>query len=439
MTEQPVLLSDAAHGSTEFAARQAALAFLIGTVRLDGKGGNAAALSPAAWSCVAEQAVQQKIGALAYHRVANGPEGALVPDPVRNRLRTLYALGQLRNTLLLRDAGQVIDVLHAAGIPVMVLKGLHLATQVYAEPALRTMSDIDVMVHERDLAEAEAALVREGFGPQPRPDIRDFCRRSNHLARLTRPKTVPVEVHWTIERPTSPFSIDVEGLWRRAQPVSIDGVEALALSAEDLILHLCLHTSYHHRFDRTALKGLVDIDAVVAASNGRIDWHGLARTAGAWKAGPYVYATLHLATAILGTPVPPAVLGTLGRKPGDDDLVELVRRFILTPMIDLPQGYRDIRDPDTWWHRVGNVVRSIFLPKDQIRRLYNVREGSPVVYLFYGVRVVDLLVRRGKLGLQLVLGTRQVRPALFREAARSRIDAWVGRAPPDPPEEGALN
>ena len=301
-------------------------------------------------------------------------------------------------------------------------------------PGLRTMSDIDIMVPERDLAKAEHVMVGLGFGPLPRPDLEEFCRRSNHLARLSRPKSVPVEVHWTIERPTSPFTIDVDALWRRAQPIALGGLEVLALSPEDLLLHLCLHTSYHHRFDRMALKGLVDIDMVVAAFEGRLDWRQVARTAREWGAGSYVYSTLRLATMILETPVPKAALASLDRKMEDETIIELARQFALTPIVDLPPGFREVRASRSLPKRAASVARGIFLPRRHMRRLYGLRDGSPLVYLYYGVRVFDLLRHRGALGLQVLLHTRRVQPALFREAARKRITAWVGTTPATPEE-----
>ncbi|TFG54321.1 MAG: hypothetical protein E4H37_00590 [Gemmatimonadales bacterium] len=434
MTGTMVVAETASGERSTFQEQRVALDFLVANLRRNRSGATVEGLTPSAWDSVADQAAQQKLGPLAYHRLTAGLDALPIPGPVRERLRTFYAVGQLRNTLLLRDAVHVIGALQAAGVPVMVLKGLHLAVQVYSEPGLRTMSDIDIMVPERDLAKAEHVMVGLGFGPLPRPDLEEFCRRSNHLARLSRPKSVPVEVHWTIERPTSPFTIDVDALWRRAQPIALGGLEVLALSPEDLLLHLCLHTSYHHRFDRMALKGLVDIDMVVAAFEGRLDWRQVARTARDWNAESYVYSTLRLATMILETPVPKAALASLDRKMEDETIIELARQFALTPIVDLPPGFREVRASRSLPKRAASVARGIFLPRRHMRRLYGLRDGSPLVYLYYGVRVFDLLRHRGALGLQVLLHTRRVQPALFREAARKRIAAWVGTTPATPEE-----
>lgn len=434
MTETMTAGETASLESPAFQDQRVALDFLVANLRQNRSGATMEGLTPAVWDSVAAQSAQQKLGPLAYHRLITGLDALPMPEPVRERLRTFYAVGQLRTTLLLRDATHVIGALQAAGLSVMVLKGLHLAMQVYSEPGLRTMSDIDIMVPERDLATAEAVLVGQGFGPQPRPDIQQFCRRSNHLARLSRPKAIPVEVHWTIERPTSPFTIDVDALWRRSQTIALGGLEVLALCPEDLLLHLCLHTSYHHRFDRMALKGLVDIDMVVAAFEGRLDWRQVARTARDWSAGSYVYSTLRLATMILETPVPKTALAALDRKMEDEAVVELARQFVLTPIVDLPPGFREIRLSRSLPKQAASLARGIFLPRRHLRRLYRLREGSPLVYLYYVVRVFDLLRHRGALGFQVLLHTRRVQPALFREAARKRIAAWVGTMPATPEE-----
>src|SRR5881394_2041222 len=84
-------------------------------------------------------------------------------DPLASHYRT-NALLQLRRNADLRRIG---DVLGAAAIPHLVLKGPVLAATVYPHPATRTMIDIDLLVHDSDVERAIAALEAIGYRVPP--------------------------------------------------------------------------------------------------------------------------------------------------------------------------------------------------------------------------------------------------------------------------------
>ena len=83
------------------------------------------------------------------------------------------------------------------------------------------------------------------------------------------------------------------------------------LSLEDLLIHLALHSSYHHRFDRSAFQGLVDIHTVIVRHGEKIDWQTLAHRAVEWKAAGFLYSTLRLTREVLGAPIPDGTLQSL--------------------------------------------------------------------------------------------------------------------------------
>jgi hypothetical protein len=140
----------------------------------------------------------------------------------------------------------VLRRLRNCDIPVIVLKGAFLAEAVYIDPALRSsMADVDIMVPRQELPRVQATLLDMGYAPREREDIELRCRTTKGLAPFTR-SGFTVEPHWHIVHPTSPFRVDTAGLWARARPATIAGVEVLALSPEDLLLHLCLHTVQKH-------------------------------------------------------------------------------------------------------------------------------------------------------------------------------------------------
>jgi hypothetical protein len=401
---------------------------LLRHLRRGGAAGVPGALTATQWQAIVDEATRQKVAALAWHRLSKGPLRDAIPHDTRERLRHLYLRSAFRNAVLLREAAEAAALLRERGIPVVFLKGVHLAAWIYPEPALRSMADIDFMVPRERLAEAERVFVGRGWGPLPRPDIIEFCQRFPHIAPLLRAEAIPLEIHWSIERPTSPFSIELDELWQRTRSVELLGVPVNVLSTEDLIVHLCLHASYHHRFDRAPLKSLMDVVAVASRHEGEIDWDRMARIANRSGGGRFVYCTLKLAREVLDAAVPPAALDTLERAPADEDMIRVARHYIVTPPVKLPVAYAELRDVHRLSDRLAWLTRAIFLPPNRMRQLYGLPPGSPLVYPYYLFRPFDLLIRRGLLMLRVALRTPDLRPTLQREEGRDRINAWVDRA-----------
>ncbi|MBK6454753.1 MAG: nucleotidyltransferase family protein [Gemmatimonadetes bacterium] len=311
------------------------------------------------------------------------------------------------------------------GIEVVVLKGIHLARFAYAEPALRNMADVDIMVRRDRLAEAEQVYLRHGYGPEPRPDVDEFCTRSNHLAKLVKPGVPVVEVHWSLERPTSPFQLDLDGVWERTRPAMLDGAPVRVLCPEDLLLHLAVHVSYHHHFDRAALKGLVDVQTVLARHRDELDWDALASRAVAWGMGGFVYATLRLAEELLGVNVPATALGSLPHTAEDDRAVEVARRYILLPRPELPPAYLELARSRTLRERWGHFLDNVFLPRPQMERAYSLPSGSPLLAIAYLRRIGNLLLRRSGLFLRTLAATDAMRAPLDRDDDRVRLEQWT--------------
>jgi hypothetical protein len=409
----------------------------IGVLRGDPNA--AAALTEGQWGAFVDAAMRNGLVAATYRALEADSIAPLVPAAVRAELRGYFVERSLRNALLLRQTGEIVRALRADGIEVMLLKGIHLARFVYPEPAWRSMADVDLMVPRADLRRAEAILVATGFGPAPRPDLEAFCRWSNHLAKLVKAGAPVVELHYAIERPTSPLRIDHEGLWNRSRTVEFEGSRVRVLSTEDLLLHLAVHGSYHHRFDRSAIKCLVDVREVIERA-GPVDWAELASRANAWGAGPFGYATLGLARTVLGANVPERVLRDLDHQGVDDQVVAIASRYILAPPEDVPVVYRALVGTASTRGRASLLLRSVFPPRDQLEASYGGNPGTPLGYLYLR-RLADLAQRRSKWLVGWLLRGGSARRSRDHEMDRGRLEQWArarsGTEPPEPRAESS--
>ncbi len=82
------------------------------------------------------------------------------------------------------------DILAAAGIRALPIKGVDVAFNVYPNPACRPMSDVDILVSPDDYGAAEGVLEREGFV--------SFRRAARWWpGRAFTRKGVTVDLHWS--------------------------------------------------------------------------------------------------------------------------------------------------------------------------------------------------------------------------------------------------
>jgi len=201
----------------------------------------------------------------------------LLPEDLREGL-AIYREGMRLEAV--RAEMQLAELLHlfaARGLPVMPFKGPLLAHSAYADATLRPCLDLDLMVHPDDVAHVLACLIAAGFEHQDglgRDGVAALRRYAGEYI-LFRPDSLPVEPHWRPAPWTMAFDIDIEGLWRHAQPAAFLGAPCYLPTPEDHLFLLALHGAKEQWHK---LKWLVDIAAFLTAHAG-IDLAGLRRAA----------------------------------------------------------------------------------------------------------------------------------------------------------------
>jgi hypothetical protein len=101
---------------------------------------------------------------LAYRlRACDFPAAEEFKEKLRPRPPEILAGNLIRRKLYER----LREVLAAAGVPALPIKGVDVAFTVYPSPACRPMTDIDILVSPEDYGAAGDVLGREGFAPLP--------------------------------------------------------------------------------------------------------------------------------------------------------------------------------------------------------------------------------------------------------------------------------
>ncbi len=366
-------------------------------------------LSGADWDALLDLAARQSVSPLLYRRlVARGLETS-VPADIMQGLRRAYLVNAARNLRMHHELGKIMSGLRQGGIPVIVLKGMFLADVVYGNMALRKTGDIDLLVPQDDLTRSEEVLTALGYHSLRSfsVDINVDLATHKHLPPFVKPNMAWVEIHWSVTNPSQRYSIDVAALWERAKPATVAGVDVLTLSAEDLLLHLCLHTSYQHQF-ALGLPPFCDIAATIRHYDDDMDWAQVRQRAEQWGWLRGVHLVLHLAKELVGAAVPDEVLRGLRPFGFSETIAAMAKELLFSDRANTSSKVTQLWGSKRLQDKAVHLFRTVFPSPLNMSRMYPAPPNSPRIYLYYPVRLVDVLRRYGPMTYRLLRGDQKM-------------------------------
>ena len=318
-------------------------------------------------------------------------------------MATLFQECTLRNLFLFAEFRNLAQALKARKVPVIVLKGMHLAAAVYGEVGMREMDDIDILVPRDCLHEAAAAMADIGYVSKEPLDVEFWAQKQHHLPRMFNQSNTVVEVHWNVTWPGDAQALtDLEGLWSRAQPLTIAGCEVLGLSPEDLLLHLCIHASFQHMF-YTGLRPACDLDATVRCYQEELDWKLVCQLARQYKWQTGVRLMLHLTEKCLGTRIPKQMWQEL-RPTQDEEALAAAYRMLWTIDSDvsaLPRNLATLWNRSNLLLRIWDLAKALVPNRLKIAKEYGLAASSPLIWLSAPRYKIDLIRKHYKAFRQL--------------------------------------
>ncbi len=373
---------------------------LVDCLKKDGPGIEAerlSGLSPEHCHDFLSLSTTQRVRPLLWHRLRQKGLDEVVPIKMAKELREASRLNTLHNLRLYGELRLLLSALKSEGIPLILLKGIFLAEAVYGNMGLREMNDIDVLARPTDLTRIAEILRVMGYAPL-QPICADVTLKTqHHLPRMVKNGHAALEIHWNLTYPGETYSLDPGGLWEYAAPAHIAGCDALTLSPEDLLLHLCLHTSYQHQF-AFGLRPSCDIAETIARFGSTIDWQSVTERAASrgWQRG--VYLALRLAGELAGADIPADILERL--RPADmmEAVLETVRAQVFTDKsfaFSVPVPFAELLGSRRLWDKIRILWQRVFLPKAMIASMYSIPIDSVRIYGGYPRRFVDVLRRHG--------------------------------------------
>jgi len=166
----------------------------------------------------------------------SGRLSSLPPEWIE-ALRRAHRKTLVDNLTSLAVFRRIGGLLASEGIPIVPLKGAAYLLDLYRDPGVRSMTDLDFLVRRSDAGRLARRLMREGLiGEVGRhfPEDRRF--------EMVVPGTSHgrLEFHWFLGLPRR-ARVDQEDIWRRSRPAVLEGVPCRRLAVEDALLYHVIH------------------------------------------------------------------------------------------------------------------------------------------------------------------------------------------------------
>lgn len=183
----------------------------------------------------------------------------IVLDPESEALvQSIRADLAQRSLQLAAEMVRVRSELHAASIPSLPFKGPPLAQRLWGDVALRSMGDLDLVIHAGDAFKAHRIMLDGGYRPKvavlPHQE-KAFLRYEHDRAYTRGDDGMVVELHWRLFDRYIAFQLTDEELWGGLDE---NGIGEILPEVETIIL--ALHGAKHAW---TSAGWVVDIAAML--------------------------------------------------------------------------------------------------------------------------------------------------------------------------------
>ncbi len=347
-------------------------------------------LAPRDWQALLDTADRHGVLPLVYTRLHAAGVLPLVPLPAADRARAAYYRSTAQNTLIYHILTHLAT---AAQHPLIVLKGAALAVTVYPQVGVRPMSDLDLLVDERDLPRLLATLHAMDYASET-PEVLPAYIEQHHYHHSmvhTRHALPQVELHWRlISSANDVRSPPTAWFWQHTCPLRLPTATptpaVVMLDPTAHVLYLAAHLMLQHGEQELRLIWLYDLHLLL--SSAPVAWGTLLRVAYRYHWAAALSMALDATRQWFATPIPADVLAMLASVP-DPAGRTLVKRQV---------GRVGTRTHDLWtivasmpWRERAAFLRGQLLPtRHYLRWRYDLPLPPALDLLYYPYRWYDI-------------------------------------------------
>jgi hypothetical protein len=254
-----------------------------------------------------------------------------VQGPLMGRLKGVYRQSWCRTNTTLHRAIPVIASLEAAGIRTLMLKGVPLIYGYYANPAVRPMSDADVMVPLSQVRQAMAVLESAGWLSEM-PATEDHIAY-RHALSYRNVHGDEIDLHWHVMPELATARADFDA-WSGAREFEFGGIHSRQLSPEFMLMHLIVHGVHYNQ--EPPVRWISDAVTVLRVHGTSFDWPVLIALARRHRLTSRLYLGIDHLAQHYAAPIPGDVLRELACTP--TSLVERIENSLV--MVNYDVVYR---------------------------------------------------------------------------------------------------
>ncbi len=215
------------------------------------------------WKYFATLANSHGVAALVYNNLGKLDFLKFVPGATADFLRNALLVSLSRNTRNATMMGEVLQVLNKESIKTVLLKGMALEQMVYENRGLRQMSDVDVLVEEKDSLRAFKALIKNGYVPLPQKSLLHkliILHKGKHLPSLIK-NEFSVELHNDLFGAGK--NVLTKMLFENSSETELSGMKVFIPQPQILFLYLVKHLYLHELNNESQLRLYADLAVLI--------------------------------------------------------------------------------------------------------------------------------------------------------------------------------
>jgi len=270
-----------------------------------------AASLPMNWEVVYDIAFKQRTFLLLYRNLAAiCPD--FVPETILNRLKSTSNRVIKRNLFLSAYLNKILNILTEHYIPALPFKGPSLETDLFGDIGLRYYSDLDLLIHPKDVTKAYAILIANGFKPElslNETQLKKLIQNANDISFYNKNLEIYIELHWELTGNYISKPLLLADVPNNFEKVLILNNRVSTLPPELLLLYLCIHGAKH---EWEYLELVCCIDAAIIKNN--IDWKKLDILAKSWRAKRMLELGIYLSWRLFKTDIPSDIITKIENK-----------------------------------------------------------------------------------------------------------------------------
>jgi len=252
-----------------------------------------------------------------------------VPPLWLERLEKSFRTNATRSLYLTTEMLRVLELFESRNISAIPYKGPVLAAQAYGDLAYRQFHDIDIIVPQQSMAEANSALLSSGFRarfPWAHQSGMPLTRIPGEYTYRGEDSECLLELHTEYTMRHFPVRAELDDFGQRLVSVSVGGTNVRTFCSEDALVVLSVHGAK----DFWSKLGWVTDLSELIGSAGRVNWDLVFDTAEALNAERMLLLGLSLAHDMLDTRLPVPVFERIQSDRTVGSLTERVERKLLS-------------------------------------------------------------------------------------------------------------